>query len=76
MASVQPVDSAVLVGYYDAVATRTHDLLSGVTTDELDRVVNERWVPPATLGVRLISILNDDTQHVGQAAYVRELIPG
>jgi hypothetical protein len=27
-----------------------------------------------TLGVRLISVLNDDTQHVGQAAYVRGLI--
>ena len=40
----------------------------------LDRVVDESWDPPVTLGVRLVSILNDDTQHVGQAAYVRGLL--
>jgi hypothetical protein len=27
-----------------------------------------------TLGVRLVSVLSDDLQHVGQAAYVRGLL--
>jgi hypothetical protein len=27
-----------------------------------------------TLGVRLVSVVNDDTQHVGQAAFVRGII--
>jgi Protein of unknown function (DUF664) len=34
----------------------------------LDWMVDERWVPPVTLGVRLVSMTNDDAQHVGHAA--------
>ncbi len=45
-----------------------------MTPEDLDRVVDKRWNPPVTLGVRLVSILNDDVQHVGQAAYVRGLL--
>jgi hypothetical protein len=37
-------------------------------------VVDERWDPPTTLGVRLVSVMNDDTQHIGQAAYLRGLL--
>jgi hypothetical protein len=38
---------------------------------DLDRVVDDSWDPPVTLGVRLISVLSDDLQHAGQAALVR-----
>jgi hypothetical protein len=37
----------------------------------LDRVVDTRWDPPVTLAVRLVSVISDDLQHVGQAAFVR-----
>ena len=47
--------------------------LAGVTEDGLDRVVDTRWDPPVTAGVRLVSILGDLLQHLGQAAYVRGL---
>ena len=40
----------------------------------LDRVVDERWDPPVTLGVRLISVVDDDVQHTGQAAYLKGLL--
>ena len=40
----------------------------------MDRVIDTRWDPPVTVGVRLVSVVNDCTQHVGQAAYVRGLI--
>jgi hypothetical protein len=73
VAAVRPDSSQVLIDYYDAVAGRTRDLLSDLTPADLDRVVDERWDPPVTLGVRLISVLNDDDQHVGQAAYARGL---
>ena len=43
--------------------------------DDLDRVVDASWDPPVTLGVRLVSVVNDDTAHVGQAEYVRGLLP-
>jgi hypothetical protein len=36
--------------------------------------VDESWNPPVTLGVRLVSVVNDDTQHVGQAAFLRGLV--
>jgi len=37
-------------------------------------VVDRRWDPPVTMGVRLVSIADDCLQHVGQAAYVRGLL--
>jgi uncharacterized damage-inducible protein DinB len=74
IATVRPDGPQVLIDYYDAVAARTRDLLRGLKPEDLDRVVDERWHPPVTLGVRLVSIVNDDTQHAGQAAYVRGLL--
>ncbi|WP_367325399.1 DUF664 domain-containing protein [Streptomyces sp. HUAS ZL42] len=69
------VDSAdLLTGYYDAVHEQTLTALRALTAAELERVVDERWDPPVTLGVRLVSVLSDDLQHVGQAAYVRGLL--
>jgi Protein of unknown function (DUF664) len=76
VARVHPTGPDVLVAYYDAVAGRTRRLLDTLTTDALDRIVDQRWDPPVTLGVRLISVLADDLQHAGQAAYVRGLLPG
>ena len=64
-----------LTGYYDAVAARTAGQLSTVTPDDLDRVVDRSYDPPVTLGVRLVSVLEDVVQHVGQAAFVRGVIP-
>jgi uncharacterized damage-inducible protein DinB len=71
---VRPESGEALVEYFDAVAARTRDFLRGLTAKDLDRVVDEGWDPPVTLGVRLVSVLNDDDQHIGQAAYVRGLI--
>ncbi|MBN1092218.1 DUF664 domain-containing protein [Blastococcus sp. TML/M2B] len=64
----------LLVGYAAAVSARTAEFLDGLTDSDLDRVVDERWDPPVTLGVRLVSVLSDDFQHLGQAAYVRGLL--
>jgi uncharacterized damage-inducible protein DinB len=75
VAAVRPDSAQVLVDYYNAVHARTRDFLRGVTPEQLDRVVDKRWDPPVTLGVRLVSVADDDTQHVGQAAYVRGLLP-
>ncbi len=75
VARVRPENAATLVAYYDAVARRTRTFLDGLTGDDLDRVVDEAWDPPVTLGVRLVSVLGDDMQHVGQAAYVRGILP-
>lgn len=66
--------AALLAGYHRATHARSLAYLATLTADDLDRVVDERWDPPVTLGVRLVSVVNDCTQHVGQAAYVRGLL--
>jgi uncharacterized damage-inducible protein DinB len=65
----------LLVGYYEAVHAHTVKYVQGVGEADLDRVVDEHWDPPVTLGVRLTSVISDDLQHGGQAAYVRGLLP-
>jgi uncharacterized damage-inducible protein DinB len=72
--AVVPESWHALEDYYGAVHARTIDYVGGLTAADLDRVVDEAWDPPVTLGVRLISVYDDDTQHVGQAAYVRGLL--
>jgi uncharacterized damage-inducible protein DinB len=63
----------LLRGYYAAVAARTDAFVRGLRPADLDRVVDERWDPPVTLGARLISVVSDCLQHLGQAAYARGL---
>jgi hypothetical protein len=71
--AVQPEGPEALLGYLDEVDARTKTMLEGLGPDDLDRVVDRRWNPPVTLGVRLVSVADDCLQHVGQAAYVRGL---
>ena len=74
VAAVRIEDPQLLVGYGAAVHARTAEFLQGLSDEDLDRVVDERWDPPVTLGVRLVSVLSDDLQHIGQAAYVKGLL--
>lgn len=75
VAEVRIEDPALLVEYSAAVHARTAEFLGGLTDGDLDRVVDTRWDPPVTLGVRLVSVLGDDLQHLGQIGYVRGLLP-
>ena len=68
------VGAEPLADYLRAVHEATVSYLASVTPEELDRVVDERWDPPVTLGVRLVSVVSDDLQHAGQAAYLRGLV--
>ena len=63
-----------LLAYHDAVHELTLGYVGGLTDEDFDRVVDTRWDPPVTLGVRLVSVVNDTLQHVGQAAYVRGIL--
>jgi hypothetical protein len=64
----------LLTDYHEATYEQTVKLVSGITDDDLERVVDTSWHPPVTLGVRLVSVINDDLQHVGQAAYLRGIL--
>ena len=68
------VEGDQLLAYAEAVHAQTAEYLSTVTDDDLDRVVDTSYEPAVTLGVRLVSVLSDDLQHAGQAAYVRGLL--
>lgn len=74
VAQVRGVDADQLLGYLDAVHQQTLAYVEGLSPEDLDRVVDRHWDPPVTLGVRLVSVVNDDTQHLGQAAYARGLM--
>jgi len=67
-------DAASLLGYYDAVEQVTLRYVRELSDGDLDRVVDERWDPPVTLGIRLVSVIDDDVAHAAQAAYVRGII--
>jgi hypothetical protein len=73
VAAVRVANGDLLTGYYDAVYTETIQYVQRVSDADLGRIVDERWDPPVTLGVRLISVISDGLQHAGQAAYVRGL---
>jgi uncharacterized damage-inducible protein DinB len=64
----------LLTGYLDAVTARTVRFLDTLTEADFGTVVDTRWDPPVTLAVRLVSVVEDDLQHLGQAAYVRGLL--
>jgi uncharacterized damage-inducible protein DinB len=64
----------LLVGYHDAVHARTLEYVAGLTDADIDRVVDSRWDPPVTLGVRLVSVIADGLQHAGQAAFIRGIV--
>ncbi|MCB0932134.1 MAG: mycothiol transferase [Mycobacterium sp.] len=66
----------LLARYYHSVHKMTLEYVAGVTAEELARVVDENWSPPVTASVRLVSIIDDCAQHLGQAAYVRGLAGG
>ncbi|WP_104181277.1 DUF664 domain-containing protein [Arthrobacter sp. B0490] len=63
-----------LLDYFDAVHGLAQDLVAGLDDEDLSRVVDERWDPPVTLLVRLVSVIDDAVQHAGQAAYARGIV--
>jgi uncharacterized damage-inducible protein DinB len=74
VASVRVTSGDLLTGYHDAVHERTLSFVATLTESDLERIVDFGWDPPVTLGARLVSVISDDLQHVGQAALVRGVI--
>lgn len=71
VAHVTVESGELLIGYYDSVHDATLRYLAALGEGDLDEVVDERFEPPVTRGVRLMSVIVDDLQHAGQAAFVR-----
>lgn len=71
VAAVQFDASDTLLAYFAAVHARSLEYVATVDSSELDRIVDESWDPPVSAGVRIVSVIDDCTQHAGQANYVR-----
>jgi len=68
---------ASLLDYHDQVAERSKTYVARLAAEDFDRTLNEpQWQPLPTVGVRLVSVLSDNLQHAGQAAYLRGLFQG
>ena len=77
MAAFRAPNALTLVDYYAAVLQRSKAYLATLVPAGLDRVLDEpQWRTPVTVGIRLVSVMNDGTQHVGQMAYLRGLFQG
>jgi hypothetical protein len=68
------VEAALLSGYFDAVYAQSLNFIDSLADADFDRVVDPRFDPPVTLEVRLVSVLSDDLQHAGQAAFIRGIV--
>ena len=64
----------LLAGYYADVEPVLTGYLGSLDPAALDDVVDDSYDPPVTLGVRLVSIVDDMVQHIAQAAYLRGML--
>lgn len=67
-------DPKLLISYHQVVHAATCDIVSGLTDEDHQRVIDDSYDPPVTISSRLVSVVNDTTQHIGQASYVRGLL--
>jgi len=74
VAQIEVAPGELLTGYHDEVYDQTVKYVRDLKDGDLPRVVDGRWDPPVTLGVRLVSVISDDLQHAGQAAIIRGIV--
>lgn len=72
--SAVQVSSKLLLDYHDAVHNVTVKYVKKLSSEDYQKIVDKHWDPPVTLAIRLISVISDDLQHAGQAAYIRGLL--
>jgi uncharacterized damage-inducible protein DinB len=64
----------LLTEYHDAVHSQTIAYVKQLSEADLERIIDESWDPPVSVGVRLVSVIADDLQHAGQAALIRGVL--
>lgn len=74
VAALRVASGSLLADYHDAVHLRTTEFVGRCTDSDFERVIDRSWDPPVTLGVRLVSVVSDNLQHVGQAAFVKGIL--
>lgn len=69
-------DAALLVEYLGATTAALSEYIAGLSEADLDDVIDTSWTPHVTRGVRLVSMIDDAAQHMGQAAYAAGILAG
>ena len=72
--SIVVEDSALMVEYLVATGEALADYVETLSEADLSEIIDRSWTPPVTRGVRLVSMIDDAAQHVGQAAYVAGIL--
>ena len=67
-------DAALLVEYLGAATAALSEYIAGLSEADLDDMIDTSWTPHVTRGVRLVSMIDDATQHMGQAAYAAGIL--
>jgi hypothetical protein len=67
-------EAKLILGYFDAVHAATMRYVATLKDADLDRIVDERWDPPVTLGVRLVSVSGHDFEQAAQADLIRGIV--
>jgi hypothetical protein len=65
----------LLADYYHAVHDMTLEFVEKTSDEDLEVIVDRHWDPPVTASARIVSIVDDCAQHLGQAAYLRGIAP-
>lgn len=66
--------ATLLLEYHEAVHELTERVLTQLGPQDYARIVDRNWDPPVTAAARVVSVVNDTTQHLGQIAYLRGLV--
>ena len=74
VSKVSGADIDLYLGYIDAACDRSINYVGELSDADFDDIVDERFTPPVTRAVRLLSVISDDLQHVGQAAILRGIL--
>ena len=72
--SIVVADSALLVEYLVATGEALAAYAQTLSEADLSEVIDRSWTPAVTRGVRLVSLIDDAAQHVGQAAYAAGIL--
>jgi len=64
----------ILLGYYRAVLELMRHYITNLSESDLDQKLDHPRFP--TVAARLVGVVNDSYQHIGQIAYVRGLLKG
>ena len=74
VSAVKVTDKSLLVGYLRAVSEDARSYIASLEESALDEIVDRNWDPPVDRATRIVSIIDDASQHAGQADYVAGMI--